>query len=288
MSSHQATAASDSALPCPLPREDEDDADALREYRAARGDDRAFSRARRKLRETGDWRGMAKLLAEHAATGSGDPSKAAKVVELSIQAYELFAERVRDLPSAAYALARAVLAQPENERAYERLYVTYSELGWNVELAALLRWRMDWARRAQQPQLLGPLHLAYADLQRSTFHAIGEAVEHYYHALRVDPTLTEASEQLIELHLAAGAWDRTTKLMTDELAVLEGHPTYAKDPAVAKRIGELHLRLARIASEQQQDLAGAARHLQAAIKATPQSLAALRAFGNLYLGSGKA
>ena len=40
---------------------------------------------------------------------------------------------------AVHALARAILAQPENDRAYERLYLGYQELGMNQELAALRR-----------------------------------------------------------------------------------------------------------------------------------------------------
>jgi hypothetical protein len=285
-------AALDPALSCPLPARADNDAAVLGEYRAALGDERVFTRARRTLRETGDWASMAKLLVEHAAALGSEPDKQAKVAELAVQAYEVFAERLGDKPSAVHALARALLAQPENDRAYERLYLAYRELSqqdpsWAPELGALLRWRMVWARKAQ-PSLLAGLHYAYAELQRVSFHAIGEAVEHYEHALAQDPMLTEASDQLIDLHVAAGAWPRAIRLMEAELSQLEAHPSYAADPAVAARISELHLRLARIASDQHQDLASAARHLQSAIKSTPTNLQALRAFGTLYLGSGKA
>ncbi|HVI00385.1 MAG TPA: tetratricopeptide repeat protein, partial [Enhygromyxa sp.] len=280
-------AAFDSALPCPLPARADDDAEALQAFRKEPGDERAFTRARRILREAGDWRSMAKLLVEHAAAIAGEPDKLAKVAEHAIQAYELFAERVRDPEAAAHALARALLAQPENDRVYERLYASYQQLGWAAELAVLLAWRMSWARKAQ-PSLLAGLHFAYAELQRSSFFAISEAVEHYEQALAQDPMLTAASDQLIELHLRAGAWQRAVRLMEAELSQLEAHPSYAQDPAVAARISQLHVRLARIAFEQHQDLASSARHLQAAIKTTPQNLAALRAFGTLYLGSGKA
>ncbi|WP_181197513.1 tetratricopeptide repeat protein, partial [Enhygromyxa salina] len=280
-------AAPDSALPCPLPARADNDAEALEDYRAKLGDERAFARARRKLRELGDWSSMAKLLVEHAAAIAGEPDKHSKVAELASQAYELFAERVGDQDAAVHALARALLAQPENDRAYERLYLTYQDQDRAQDLATLLRWRMAWARRAQ-PTLLAGLHYGYAELQRTRFHAIGEAVEHYEQALAQDPMLSEASDQLIVLHLAAGAWQRASRLMEAELSQLEAHPSYAADPAVAARISQLHLRLAEIASEQHQDLASAARHLQAAIKTTPQNLEALRAFGTLYLGSGKA
>ncbi|WP_146157960.1 tetratricopeptide repeat protein, partial [Enhygromyxa salina] len=277
----------DSALPCPLPARADDDAEALEDYRAKLGDERAFARARRKLREIGDWSSMAKLLVEHAAAIAGEIDKHAKVAELASLAYELFAERVNDQEAAIHALARVLLAQPENNQAYERLYMAYQGMDRHQELATLLRWRMAWARRVQ-PSLLAGLHYGYAELQRRHFHAIGEAVEHYEQALAQDPMLAEASDQLIDLHMSAGAWQRASRLMEAELSQLEAHPSYASDPAVAARIGELHLRLARIASDQHQDLAGAARHLQAAIKSTPQSLEALHAFGTLYLGSGKA
>jgi tetratricopeptide (TPR) repeat protein len=280
-------AALDSALPCPLPARADDDAEALQAFRKEPADERAFTRARRLLREAGDWRSMAKLLVEHAAAISGEPDKLAKVAEHAIQAYELFVERVRDPEAAAHALARALLAQPENERVYERLYASYQQLDWVPELALLLSWRMNWARKAQ-PSLLAGLYFAYAELQRTRFFAIGEAVEHYEQALAQDPMLTAASDQLIDLHLHAGAWQRAVRLMEGELSQLEAHPSYAQDPAVAARISELHLRLARIAFDLHQDLPSSARHLQAAIKTTPQNLAALRAFGTLYLGSGKA
>jgi tetratricopeptide (TPR) repeat protein len=287
-----AMAAIDPALPCPLPARADNDAEVLGEYRAALGDERVFTRARRSLRESGDWSSMAKLLIEHAASLGDEPDKQAKVAELAVQAYEVFAERLGDKASAVHALSRAVLAQPENDRAYERLYLAYRELvqkdpNWASDFAALLRWRMGWARKAQ-PSLLAGLHYAYAELLRTSLHAIGEAVEHYEHALAQDPMLAEASDQLVELHVAAGAWARAVQLMEAELSQLEAHPSYAADPAVAARISDLHLRLAKIASEQHQDLASAARHLQSAIKITPTNLQALRAFGTLYLGSGKA
>ena len=282
----------ESGLPCPLPARADNDAAVLGEYRAALGDERIFTRARRTLRESGDWSSMAKLLVEHAAALGSEPDKQAKVAELSVQAYEVFSERLGDKPSAVHALARALLAQPENDRAYERLYNAYGELSrqdpnWAPELAGLLRWRMAWARKVA-PTLLAGLHFAYAELQRTGFHAIGEAVEHYEHALAQDPMLAEASDRLIDLHIAAGAWPRAIRLMEAELSQLEANPSYAAEPAVAARISELHLRLARIASDHHQDLASAARHLQSAIKTTPTNLRALRAFGTLYLGSGKA
>lgn len=230
---------------------------------------------------------MAKLLVEHAAAIADQPDKLAKVVELSVQAYELFAERVNDRKAASHALARALTVQPDNHQAYERLYLLYQDLDAVPELATLLRWRMAWARKGQ-PSLLAGLHFAYAELQRTRLYAIGEAVEHYEQALAQDPMLSAASDQLIDLHLRAGAWQRAGRLMEAELSQLEAHPSYAQDPTVAARISELHLRVARIAFDQHQDLASAARHLQAAIKTTPQNLEALRAFGTLYLGSGKA
>src|SRR5690606_29027082 len=140
-------AALDSALPCPLPARADDDAESLQVFRKTPADERAFARARRSLREAGDWRAMAMLLVEHAAAIAAEPDKLAKVAEHSIQAYELFAERVRDPEAAAHALARALLAQPENDRVYERLYGSYEQLGWATELAMLLAWRMKWARR---------------------------------------------------------------------------------------------------------------------------------------------
>jgi hypothetical protein len=173
MSDRHPTAAT--TLPCPLPPVADDDASVLVDYRAKPGDERLFARGRRTLREQGDWLAMAKLLIEHSAAIANDAERRGKIPELAIQAYELFAERLRDLPAAAHALARVLLVQPDNDRAYQRLAQLYDELHWTPELGNLLTWRMQWAH-LNQPALLPSLHVAYADLQRTHFHAVAEAV----------------------------------------------------------------------------------------------------------------
>lgn len=219
---------------------------------------------------------MAKLLVIHAA----HIDKPNKISELCVQAYELWLERVRDKPRAAHALARAVSAQPENQRAYDRLLKLYGVLGWPNETADLLTWRLDYLHQ-RDPAAVPELHLQLAKLYEEQFLATSKAVEHYEQALNLRAELAEASEHLIRLHLQAGAWNRAVDLINAEL-------DRKAQSLTPERTAELHLRLARIQSEQFGDLAGGARHLQAAIKSKPDSLKALRAFGNLYLGSGKA
>ena len=262
-------------LPAPLPPPASGEPQELAAYRKAPGSDDAFLRARRALREAENWSALATLLVLHAAAIK-DP---AKVGELSFQAYELWNDRVKDRGQAAHALVRALQAQPENVRPFDLLRKLYEQLGAHAELATLLRWRIEHLRRHDRnavPAALVELGLLY----ESQFCDIHEATALFRKALEQSPTDRHASEQLIRLHLSAGAWRKATDLMNAELARL--------DPQKDKvRFAELHLRLARIEAQNVERIPAAALHLQAALKAGPDNIAALRAFGVLYLSSGK-
>jgi lipopolysaccharide biosynthesis regulator YciM len=262
-------------LPAPLPPPVSGEPPELSAYRKSPGSDDAFLRARRALREAENWSALAALLVLHAAAIK-DPTK---VGELSFQAYELWNDRVKDRAQAAHALVRALQAQPENARPFDLLRKLYEQLGAHAELATLLRWRIEHLRRHDRgavPAALVELGLLY----ESQFCDIHEATALFRKALEQAPTDRNASEQLIRLHLSAGAWRKATDLMNAELARL--------DPQKDKvRFAELHLRLARIEAQQVERIPAAALHLQAALKAGPDNIAALRAFGVLYLSSGK-
>lgn len=262
-------------LPAPLPPPASGEPPELAAYRKSPGSDDAFLRARRALREAENWSALATLLVLHAAAIK-DP---AKVGELSFQAYELWNDRVKDRTHAAHALVRALQAQPENVRPFDLLRKLYEQLNAHAELATLLRWRIEHLRRhdrAAVPAALVELGLLY----EQQFLDIHEATALFRKALEQAPTDRNASEQLIRLHLSAGAWRKATDLMNAELARL--------DPQKDKvRFAELHLRLARIEAQQVDRIPAAALHLQAALKAGPDNIAALRAFGVLYLTSGK-
>ncbi|HEY0137567.1 MAG TPA: hypothetical protein VGB85_25960, partial [Nannocystis sp.] len=263
-------------LPCPLPPPAVGEPVELGAYRKSPGSDDAFLRARRSLREAENWAALASLLVLHAAA-IRDP---AKVGELSFQAYELWNDRVKDRTQAAHALVRALQAQPENVRPYEHLRKLYEGLGAHTELATLLRWRIEHLRRHDRGAVPAAL-IELGQLYENQFYDIHEATVLYRKALEQSPNDRQASEQLIRLYLAAGAWPRAMELINAELA--------RTDPAREKaRFAELHLRLARIESQQLENIPAAAVHLQAALKAGPDNIAALRAFGVLYLGSGKA
>src|SRR5690606_25223818 len=141
-------------------------------------------------------------------------------------------------------------------------------------------WRIMFLSLAD-PTALPQAHLELARVYEHEKLALSKAVHHYKIALRQRPDLTEAIDRMIALYLGAGAWTEAAQLMNDELGRLQP----GRD---ADRIAELHLRLARIEREVRDDVPGAARHLQAAIKAKPDTLEALRGFGVLYLASGKA
>lgn len=263
-------------LPCDPPAADPSEPAPLKAYRDSPGDERLFIQARRGFRDAQDWPAMAKLLMLHAAA----IDKASKAAELALQAAEIWIERVKSPELGAHALAIALEAQPDNPRAYERLHKLYRELGWEVEFERLLQWRIMFLSLVD-PTMLPHAHVELAEVYETETLALSRAVHHYKIALRLDPTQRSASERLIDLYLGAGAWGDASQLMNDELQRLDPN-------AEADRICELQLRLARIETDVRNDIAAAARHLQAAIKAKPDSLEALRGFGVLYLGSGKA
>ena len=287
MSKSEAAAAqhpSPLGLPCPLPSADSNEPAELTAFRQGPIHDSTFVKLRRRFRESDDWRSLATLLvlyADHLGKSDQDPSRnAGKVAELSHQAHELWLDRVKDPAEAAHALARAVQAAPEHERAVRHLYELYSELGWHTERILLLRWRIRRSERTT-PAAIPALLVELAQILDEHFMAIKEAIAIYERALHSDPKNRAASEGLIRLYLHASSWDRAAELMTAELTRLD--PGNQRD-----RVAELHLRLARIEHEVHDNIAGAAVHLQSALKAMPDNVRALRAFGVMYLGSGKA
>jgi len=265
-------------LSSPLPGGYLGEPSELATYRGAPGDDRIFVRLRRQFRDAEDWRALAALLVVHAAYMQGEGDPRGKASELCVQAYELWMERVHDKTEAAHALARAVMLKPDNARAYERLRKLYEGMSDRSELVKLMRFRLQ---HAATPREAAELHMEIGQMLEQLLLSVGEAVEHYEQACAADPTFVAASERLANLYLSAGAFTRASAVMTTELKSRD-----TKTEPV--RVAELHRRLALIESEHQDNVASAARHLQAALKVVPDDIKALRAFGVLYLRSGKA
>lgn len=267
------------SLPCPLPGRHSREPPELTEFRGSPADDRAFNRLRRQYRDAEDWRSLATLLLLHAsAVESTSPEQRAKAAELCVQAYELWLERVKDREEAAHALARALQLRPDNVRAQDRLRKLYELLGAHTELVELLRWRLQTPGAGPD---VAALHFELAELLEQHFLAIGEAVRHYEKALAADPAHAKANERLSRLYLVGGAWSQAATRLGAELDRLG-------ESGDRLRVAELHRRLASIEAEQFDNVPAAARHLQAALKLVPDDIDALRAFGVLYLASGKA
>lgn len=261
-----------SALPVRYPTEPAE----LSEFRAAPTEP-AFVALRREYRDAEDWRALATVLVVYAAAIQDTPTERHKAAELCLQSYELWLERVKDRETAAAVLARAVQLKPEDVRAQARLRKLYETLGAYRELVTLLRWRL--ASTPTSREAAGH-HLELAELLEKQFLAVGEAVQHFEQALLLDRTNMAASERLITLYRQSGAWQRCTELMLSVVERLD----VTRD---RHRIAEYHRRLATIEFEHNSDVAAAARHLQAALKAVPDDVEALQAFGTLYLSSGK-
>ncbi len=236
-----------------------------------------FTKLRRAYRDAEDWRALATVLVVYAAALQETASERHKAAELCLQSYELWLERVKDRETAAAVLARAVVLKPQDARAQSRLRKLYEGLGAYRELVTLLRWRL--MSNPSSREAAGH-HLELAELLEKQFLAVGDAVQHYEQALLLDRTNMEASERLIGLYRRAGAWHRCTELMVAVLERLDA----TRD---RHRIAEYHRRLAAIEFEHNADIAAAARHLQAALKAVPDDVDALQAFGTLYLSSSK-
>ncbi len=266
------------ALPRPLPGPYPGEPTELAAYRRSPGDEKAFVRLRRNFRDAEDWRALATLLVTHAAHMERTREMPGKAAELCMQAYELWMERVKDRPAAAAALARAVVLKPDHPRAVARLRKIYEGMSARKELVALLRWQL---RTAADPATAAALHVELAGLLREHFVAVGEAVQHYEQAMELAPGDPKATEALIDIYLGAGAYPRASKVIEAALT----HPDAKGSPP---RAAQLHRWLAKIESEVRRNVPGAARHLQMALELQPDDIEALRAFGVLYLDSGKA
>lgn len=265
------------ALPRPLPGPHPGEPSELAAYRRSPGDEKAFIRMRRAFRDAEDWRALATLLVVHAAHMERMRDTPSKAAELCMQAYELWMERVKDREAATHALARAVVLKPDHARAVARLRKLYESAGSNKELVALLRFLL---RGTADPLRAAEIHVELGGRLREHFVAVGEAVQHYEQALTLAPGHPEATSILIELYLGAGAFDRAAAVIDSELRRTPPPPT--------ERAAQLHRVMARIESEAHHDIANAARHLQRALELQPDDIDALRAFGVLYLSSGKA
>ena len=237
----------DPAFPCPLPARADDDAEALQAYRAAPGDERLFTKARRSLRELNDWRSMAKLLMEHAAAIGVEPDKLAKVAELrnsSIRVVRRAGPRARGRRSRPGPGAVGPTRERPRLRAPLR-QLPRARLGARAGPAA--RWRMSWARKAQ-PSLLAGLHFAYAELQRKqvlrgrrgrrTLRAGARPRSDAGRRQRSADRPPPARGRVAARGPADGGRARRSSRPT---------PATPRIPDVAARISELHLRLARIA-----------------------------------------
>ena len=257
-------------LPGPFPGEPPE----LAAYRRTPGDEKTFVRLRRAFRDAENWRALATLLVLHAAYLEHKPEAKAKAAELCIQASELWLERVKERKAAAHALARAVVLRPDQSRAHTRLRKLYESMSATKELVALLRWRLH---STTDPAQAAALHVELAGSLRQDFVAVGEAVSHYEQALQLSPGLTDAVSSLIEIYLGAGAFRPAAAVIEAEIA-----RTGNESPEHA---ATLHRRLAKIDAEVRKDVPNAARHLQTALELVPGDIGALRAFGELYLGS---
>ena len=264
------------SLPTALPVRYPTEPAELSAFRSA-PDEATFATLRRTYRDAEDWRALATVLVLYAASIQHTATERDKAAELCLQSYELWLERVKDRKTAASVLARAVQLKPDDPRSQERLRKLYETLGAYRELVTLLRWRLASHPTSREA---ASHHLELAELLEKQFLAIGEAVQHYEQALLLDRTNMDASERLIGLYRKSGAWQRCTELMLSVLERLD--PTRDRH-----RIAEYHRRLATIEFEQRGDVAAAARHLQAALKAVPDDVEALQSFGTLYLSSGK-
>ena len=112
-------------LQAPPPPVAENEPPALAEFRKKPVHEPSFRRLRRTLREANDWRSLATLMTLHAHAIAGAGAASKRVVDLCVQAAEVWTARVEDREQAAYVLALAFRSAPTREDLYEKLADAY-------------------------------------------------------------------------------------------------------------------------------------------------------------------
>ncbi len=215
-------------------------------------------------------------LADTLMLGAARTEDVSRATDLAQRAASIYADRLGDLDAANHALARALQRQPEAHALADALEKGLAAAADHTRLAMLLEWqltqdRWDETVAVDKFAILG-------DLALDELRNPAKAIEAWTKCLELDPGRADCSDRLASVTHAAG-------MLEDAQAVLARAIDVGCDDQ--NTLADFHVRVARILLGYSHDVASAARHLQAAIKINPDNYEALRAFGLLYLESGK-
>ncbi len=200
----------------------------------------------------------------------------ARASTLACRAASIYADELDDADAANHAMARALQRQPEDHQLADALEEGLSRTNDHARISILLDWQIAqdrWDETVAVDKLARLGALALDELQDPA-----KAIQAWTKCLELDPGRTDCSDRLASLTHAAGMLEQSKEVLSQAIVV------GCDDQDM---LAAFHVRVARILLGHGHDVANAARHLQAAIKINPDNYEALRAFGLLYLESGK-
>ncbi|MEZ4326478.1 MAG: hypothetical protein R3B40_14775 [Polyangiales bacterium] len=238
--------------------------------RANPDDPAAFADLRAHYHRIGDHASLANLLVGWAGRTQDHGSAATAFV----QAADLIARYVNDIPRAVSVYERALERQPTHVDATARLEKIFQHTGEARRLIDLYERRIKALTRLEgEPRVIAELHEKVAGVWIEHFQRTDKGVASYRHAFELDPTRVSAIYAAREIYREAGNLKAAIPLYQ-----LEANA----EPDIARRVGLLR-ELATIRREHAHDLAGAIATLQEALRIAPDEATVLHELATLRL-----
>jgi tetratricopeptide (TPR) repeat protein len=191
-----------------------------------------------------------------------------------VQAADLIARYVNDIPRAIAVYEQALERQPTHADATARLEKLFQHTGEARRLIDLYERRIKALTRLQgEPRVIAELHEKVAGIWLEHFQRADKGVASYRAAFELDPTRVSAIYAAREIYREAGNLKAAIPLYQ-----LEANA----EPDAARRVGLLR-ELASIRREHAHDLAGAITSLQEALRIVPDDASVLHELATLRL-----
>lgn len=238
--------------------------------RANPDDPAAFAELRAHYHRIGDHASLANLLVGWAGRTQDHGSAATAFV----QAADLIARYVNDVPRAIAVYEQALERQPTHADATARLEKLFQHTGEARRLIDLYERRIKALTRLQgEPRVIAELHEKVAGVWLEHFQRADKGVASYRAAFELDPSRVSAIYAAREIYRDAGNLKAAIPLYQ-----LEANA----EPDTARRVGLLR-ELASIRREHAHDLAGAITSLQEALRIVPDDASVLHELASLRL-----
>ncbi|MCA9536284.1 MAG: hypothetical protein KC593_21510, partial [Myxococcales bacterium] len=238
--------------------------------RANPDDPAAFAELRAHYHRIGDHASLANLLVGWAGRTQDHGSAATAFV----QAADLIARYVNDLPRAVSVYEQALERQPSHADATARLEKIFMHTGEARRLIDLYERRIKALTRLEgEPRVIAELHEKVAGVWIEHFQRSDKAVASYRHAFELDPTRVAAIYAAREIYREAGNLKAAIPLYQMEANA---------EPDITRRVGLLR-ELATIRREHAHDLPGAISSLQEALRIAPDEATVIHELASLRL-----